>query len=148
MFHWVSQTMCQVLWGSKQSFGVRHIPWLSALGHNVLMLLSLKGAFARQGKAVLPFRFTQAQALAPGQHRVVLAFSYNLICSEKDGLNFKTKILWLSRGAYSMHEMKQRDSHYKQREAHDEIPCPALSRSVVSKSLQPHGLQPARLLCP
>ena len=77
------------------------------------MLLSLKVTFARQGKAVLPFRYTQAQTPAPGQHRVVLAFSCNLICSEKDGLNFKTKILWLSRGAYSMHEMKQQDSHDK-----------------------------------
>ena len=26
--------------------------------------------------------------------------------------------------------------------------CDALSRSVVSDSLQPHGLKPARLLCP
>ena len=26
--------------------------------------------------------------------------------------------------------------------------CPALSCSVMSNSLQPHGLEPARLLCP
>ena len=48
--------------------------------------------------------------------------------------------VWVS---FHQKQLDQRECHH--------VPflcCAVLSRSVVSDSLQPHGLQPARLLCP
>ena len=51
------------LWGETQQ------PWLSAVGHNVFMLLSVKGAFALKRKTFSPFQiYTSTNTQAPDQH--------------------------------------------------------------------------------